>query len=138
MKVFLDTNIIFDLVLNRPPFSPSAKRLFAFSEQGAFAIYVSSLSIANTEYVLSKKIGKEPSRKVLLDLCRLVEIVDLDEGILFNGLKKPFPDAEDAWQYYSARKVSCTHIVSRDKKGFVPFTDIAVVTPKHFLDDFSV
>ncbi len=51
-RVFLDTNVILDLNLNREPFYSDAVQLFAAS--GHFNFFTSSLSIANAFYLVER------------------------------------------------------------------------------------
>lgn len=51
MKVFVDTNILIDLVCERQPFVEAARRLFAMGYQGRAQLMVSALSIVNTIYI---------------------------------------------------------------------------------------
>ena len=54
MRVYLDTNILVDLVLSRQEFLPDAQRIFALGYAGEIQLMVSALSFVNTVY-LGKK-----------------------------------------------------------------------------------
>mgnify|MGYP000958960393 FL=1 len=53
-RVFVDTNIVIDLIGNRAPFVKDAQRLFTLAERKEVEIYVSALTIANTYYALTR------------------------------------------------------------------------------------
>ena len=50
--IYLDTNIIIDLLANRTPWSNDAAILFEAAEQGKVRLYTSSLSFVIIYYVL--------------------------------------------------------------------------------------
>jgi predicted nucleic acid-binding protein len=45
--LFLDTNVIIDVLADRKPFSESAAILFDYAEKGKINIYISALSYSN-------------------------------------------------------------------------------------------
>jgi len=45
-KVFIDTNVLLDLIMKRRGFYQDAKRLFDYCEQKNIKIYTSAISIA--------------------------------------------------------------------------------------------
>ena len=53
-RIFLDTNIIVDLIADRKPFSKYAIQLFQKAEQNEVELFTSSHSIATTHYLLKK------------------------------------------------------------------------------------
>jgi predicted nucleic acid-binding protein len=54
-KVFVDTDIIYDLLAKRDPFYFAAARLFTLADEGKIQIFISALSLPNVHYLLSKK-----------------------------------------------------------------------------------
>lgn len=53
-RIFVDTNIIVDLIADRRPFSKYAIELFSKAEEGKIQLFASSHSIATTHYLLKK------------------------------------------------------------------------------------
>ena len=49
-RVFVDTNIVIDLIGNRAPFVKDAQRLFTLAERKEVEIYVSAFKFNNAEY----------------------------------------------------------------------------------------
>lgn len=58
-KIFLDTNILLDFVLDRKPFSDHAEKVIASHYTHKKRLYTSSLSLANVAYVV-RKAGQNP------------------------------------------------------------------------------
>jgi predicted nucleic acid-binding protein len=98
-KVFVDTNILVDLIADRRPFSKFAIQIFSKAEERKIKLYTSSHSIA------------------------------IDQDVIKKGLKSKHKDFEDALQIisaYSIDKLDC--IVTRNTKDFKS-SEIPVLTP---------
>lgn len=135
-KIFLDTNVLIDLFLQREPFAGQTEEIFDLRDRYEFEIFISSLSVANIAYTLDK-VKKRP-HEVIGKILQLVKILDLNDEIIHETVVSKFDDFEDGLQYFSAVTVDGIDvIVTRDKKGFKP-SIIPVVTPKEFLDAFVI
>ena len=77
MKVFLDTNILLDLLLEREGFEDSAE-LFRLQEDGRLKLYVSYLTMVNIAYVYRKTVGQNMAVANLKYLSALVEVLPMD------------------------------------------------------------
>lgn len=51
MKLFLDTNVLIDFILERPPFYPAAAMIMSYAFEGKVGICVSSMSVVTTHYI---------------------------------------------------------------------------------------
>ena len=128
-KVFLDTNIIVDLIADRRPFSKFAIEIFNKAEEKKIEIFTSSHSIATTHYLLKKYLDEKPLREVLYNLLDYLTVVPVDIDVLKKGLRSKHKDFEDAIQVLCASsiaKIDC--IVTRNTKDFKD-CEILVMTP---------
>lgn len=131
-KVFLDTNILVDLLADRKPFSKFAKQIFDTAENNKIKLFTSSHSIATTYYLLKKFIDEKDLRETLIGLTDYVTILAVDSEIITKGLRSKHKDFEDAIQIYCAvsiAKMDC--IVTRNIKDFKG-TEIPVLSPDEF------
>lgn len=131
-KVFIDTNIIIDLIADRKPFSKFTLEIFKKAEDKKLILYTSSHSIATTHYLLKKYIDEKTIRKILINLLEYVKTIPIDETILNQGLHSRHKDFEDALQIFSAAsisKIDC--IITRNTKDF-SFSEIPVMSPDEF------
>ena len=71
-RVFLDTNVVIDLLDKREPFWKDAAALFTMAYNGQVELYISSLTYATASYLLRKH-GKEGTRALLGNLRELSE-----------------------------------------------------------------
>ncbi len=134
-RIFLDTNILLDVVLNRELFVADAEKIFLLQDEGHLTIYVSALTLANVSHIV-KRNGKDPY-KVIGSILKWVEVVDLELNHFEKTLASQFRDFEDGLQFFSASEInSIDAIITRDKSDFKPST-IPVYTPQEFLKHFN-
>jgi len=94
---------------------------------------ISSLTFANTNYILAKLKSAKEAREILRKFKVLVELLTLDDKITELALSdNNFPDFEDGLQYYSAIENRVDVIITRNKKDFKN-SKIPVLTAKEFL-----
>ena len=132
-KVFVDTNILVDLIADRIPFSKFAIQIFSKAEEGKTKLYTSSHSIATTHYLLKKYIDEKELRDILHDILDYLNIVAIDQDVIKKGLRSKHKDFEDAIQTisaYSIEKLDC--IVTRNIKDFKG-SEILVLTPDELI-----
>ncbi len=131
-KIFVDTNVVLDLLSKREEFYREAQDLFTLSDHKEINLYVSSLTIANAHYLISKNHKLDDARKILIKFKVLVEVLPLDDKVLELALVSDFKDFEDAIQYHTALENDIDIIVTRNKKDFKN-SKIPVLTAKEYL-----
>ena len=67
-KVFVDTDIVLELLSARKPYYVHAAELFSLADGTSIKLYVSSLTFAKVNYILSKQLSAAQARKMLLNL----------------------------------------------------------------------
>ncbi|HYG38592.1 MAG TPA: PIN domain-containing protein [Cytophagales bacterium] len=132
-KIFLDTDVILDFLLDRDPHSKDSTLLFNLSEQEKIKIVVSSLSYNNIYYITRKFIGHKEAINVLRSLSELTEISEVNAKIIKNALMSNFNDFEDGVQYFSAENEGTVKaIITRNIQDY-KHSEIAVFTPEDYL-----
>ena len=132
-KLLIDTNVIIDLLAKRERFYKDAQDLFTLADKKNILLFVSSLTLANTHYVLSKYQNANEARKTLIRFKVLVEVLPLGDKIIDLALVSNFNDFEDAIQYHSALENKLDMIITRNKKDFKN-SEIPVFTVKEYLN----
>ena len=130
-KVFLDTNVVIDLLDKREPYCNDAVTLFTLAYNKKLVLYVSSLTYATASYLLRKH-GKEQTRLLLGNLRQLSKVTAVGEKEVDDALASTFDDYEDALQYYSATGKKVDAIITRNKKDFAA-SKLPVMSPDEFL-----
>lgn len=132
-RLLIDTNIVIDLLSKRDKFYDEAADLFSRADKKELELTISSLTFANTNYILSKLKSAKEARQILRKFKVLVELLSLDDKITELALSDDnFPDFEDGLQYYSAIENQIEIIITRNKKDFKN-SKIPVLTAKEFL-----
>lgn len=134
-NLFLDTNIVIDLLNKREPFCFDAVRLFSLAYYKRVRLFVSPMTYATASYLLSKH-GAKGVRKHLSDLRRLTEVSPTDENTVDDALASQFEDFEDALQYYSAVQAKAEAIITRNGKDFTN-AKLPVMTAGEYLANIS-
>lgn len=132
MRVFLDTNVVIDLLAGREPFYFAAAKLMMLAEQGKISVYVSPLSFATAYYILSRGGKAKEVLKALQSFSLLAKVLPMDQKCVDQSLLSEFNDFEDSLQYTCALQLPCDCIVSRDLQGFKKSL-IPVRSPEEFL-----
>lgn len=118
-KVFVDTNIILDLLAQRAPHFIAAKELFKKAEDQKLEILISTMSFISTEYILRKQIGKEKAKLALAAINSITTVCNSGQKTIDLALLSKMNDFEDAFQYYTALENSANVFITRDPKGFI-------------------
>ena len=134
-KLFLDTNIILDILDRERPFSIESEVLFKSIEDGTFLAYFSESVITTTDYVLIKKFANAQRVSILTDLLKLVTIIACSNNIVQNALLKNENDVEDAILYELALTEKLDYFITNDKQALKKLATkkLPIITTKDFL-----
>ena len=132
LKLFLDTNVMLDLLGERQPFYDAIAKIATLADKGKIILVVSALSYATVNYFLAKYENTQKAKDKLSKFKIISEICSLDEIIIEKSLNSYFNDFEDALQYFSALKSECNVILTRNGKDFKE-SALPIMTPDEFL-----
>lgn len=132
-RLFIDTNIVIDLLQKRESFYEEAQELFTLGDEKKVKLFISSLTIANTHFVLLKHHNTHDVRKILSKFKVLVDVLSLDDKIVELALTSDQKYFEDAIQYYTAIENNADIIITRNKKDFKRL-NIPILTAKEYLN----
>ncbi len=131
-SIFVDTDVILDLLLQRHSFYIHAAQLFTLADKGQIKINISSLSFSNLHYLLSKQYNRVESRRILSQLKTLVVVLSVDDKVISLALNSDFTDFEDAIQYFTAINNDVPMLITRNLKDYKTAA-IPVLSPAAFL-----
>ena len=131
-RLFLDTNIVIDLLDKREPFCNEAVRLFSLAYNKELQLIVAPITYATASYLLQKGRSAEEVRILLANFRQLVRVATIDERIIDDALASQFRDFEDAMQYYTALKAKADVIITRNAKDFGA-SKIPIISPAEYL-----
>ncbi len=131
-NVFVDTDIILDLLSNREPFYIPSAYLFSEADKGKTKLHVSSLSFSNLNYILSKNYSSDQARKKLLKFKTLVNVLAVTDKVVDLALSSDFKDFEDGLQYFTAIENNIKILLTRNLRHYKT-AQIPVMTAEQFL-----
>ena len=133
-KIFIDTNIVIDLLSRRNPFFEEAASLFSLADKKQIELSVSSLTISNTNYILLRQTNSKETKSVLRKLRLIVEILPIDDKVIGLALNDDtFTDFEDGLQHFTAIENNQDIIITRNLKDFKN-SKMPVMTARQFLE----
>lgn len=133
MRVLLDTNILIDLIAQRPSFVENAKTILMLCTEKQIDGCIAAHSVTNAFYILRKELAADERRKILSDLCRLLTVVGIEKEKLISALEnEDFSDIEDCLQAECAKEFKADYIVTRNINDYRN-SAIPAILPDEFL-----
>lgn len=137
MRVFVDTNVLIDVIAKRQPFYADSAKIWTLAEQGRITGVVSAISFNNIYYIVRRLENSKTARRALQLLRDTFEAAACDQAVLNQAIDAKFKDFEDAVQYVSAIRASAECLVSRNPSDFPAAQGCPVLTPAEFLSTLS-
>ena len=131
-KLFIDTNVMLDLIGERIPFYDPIAKIATLADKGKLTMVVSALSYATVNYFLTKFENSEIAKDKLRKFKIISEISTIDELIIEKGLNSSFSDFEDSLQYFCALASDCKILITRNGKDFKE-SQIPIMTAEEYL-----
>lgn len=134
-RVFLDTNVVLDYILDRKPFNIESELIFSLHQEEKIIIHISALTLANIAYLV-KDYNADPA-DVVERFLYWVQVIDLKRSHFERNIRSRFKDFEDGLQFYAASEAGNIDVlITRDRTGF-KMSDIPVLSPGEFLKQFG-
>lgn len=131
-NVFVDTNVVIDLLARRELFYKDAQDLFTMGDKKQVKLFISSLTFANAYYSIVKHHKEVDAKKFLSQFKVLVTILSLEDKHIELALASNFKDFEDGLQYFIAMDNEADVIITRNKTDFKN-SKIPVLTAGEYL-----
>lgn len=131
-KIFIDADIILDVLADRRPYYQDAAAIFTLIDQGQILGFTSPIVSANIHYILSRRLSRRKVLHILKKLRTLLNIVPVDDKIIDSALESGFMDYEDSIQYNAAVEAGIPILITRNVKDYSN-PAITVCTPSEFL-----
>lgn len=136
-KIFVDTNIVIDLLARRKPFFEEAAELFSMADKKQVQLSVFSLTFANTSYALIRQMDSNKAKSILRKLRLILKVLPLDDKILGLALDDmAFSDFEDGLQYFTAIENEQELIITRNLKDFKN-SKLPTMTARQFIETIA-
>ncbi len=131
-RIFVDTNILLDVLLEREGFYYDALNIWAAAETGKVDAYIAAISVNNIHYVM-KRIKSETTAMIAARIIlRIFKVVPVDADILSRAADFHDKDYEDDIQQQCAMKARCSQIYTRNPNHY-DSSLVAVLPPSAFV-----
>jgi predicted nucleic acid-binding protein len=117
-KLFIDSDIILDVLAQRNSFYKYAAELFELGYSKKIHLYTTAVVLANVFYILRKKFGIEKAAGFLKKLRIIINVLPVNEKTVDDVLSSKFRDFEDGLQYFSAKENNIRIIITRNIKDY--------------------
>ncbi|MEL7672085.1 hypothetical protein SDC9_72553 [bioreactor metagenome] len=131
-EVFIDADIVLDLLCKREPFYSYAAEVFTMGDTGIIKLVTTPLVFANVFYILRKVSGIEKAKELLRKLRIMVGVVSLNDKVIDLALNSAFNDFEDGIQFFAAREQGIKLLLTRNVKDYKA-ADLIIQTPEEYL-----
>ncbi|MGN0739685.1 MAG: PIN domain-containing protein [Treponema sp.] len=132
-KIFIDTNIILDVLLKRQEFFENSAKILEMCNSRNCHGYVSEHSVPTIWYVMRKNNSAEVCRSVITSIFDYIDTTSLNKEQILNALSRTdFPDFEDCLQDESALEVHADCIITRNKSDYTS-SKVPAYLPEEFI-----
>jgi len=135
MRIFIDTNVLVDMMDRSRPSHAASRILLQAAEDGKVEPVLTGLTVVNALYAL-RRAGYDRKRlhQVVGIILSISEVASTDMPQLQAALSGAWNDYEDAVQYHAALSAGrIQFLVTSDKAGFHG-SRIPVIPPERFVE----
>ena len=118
MVLLIDTNVILDVLINRPEFVKDSSMIWKLCETEQARGYISTLTYANMMYVMRKQMTPDQIAEIFRKLSLIFEFADFSPAVLERAVTMKWKDFEDVVQSATAEAIHADYIITRNLKDF--------------------
>ena len=133
MRILIDTNVILDVLCNRPDFVEDSSKIWKYCEVNQIEGYLSALSIPNIVYILRKELTPQKTQQLIQQITMIFQVAELKSEDLKSAAEMLTSDYEDAIQMCQANRIHADYIVTRNIRDFKA-SKIPVLMPSELLE----
>ncbi len=135
-KVFLDTNIIIDYLLETRERHSLAKNILSHCYYGGLKGCISESVITNTAYVVRKALTQHQLNKVFAGFCSFLDVLGASSSLVIKACDTNTIDLEDTILYQMALENDCQYFITSNLADFqsIAQSSLPVLSPDAFLE----
>jgi predicted nucleic acid-binding protein len=133
MKILFDTNVIVDILGYREPFFHDSNAILLLVASRDIQGIISAGSITDIYYLIRKYyMDADQALNSIIDILRVLLLVDTKACDIQEATKLGFPDFEDAVVAATASREKADYIITRNVTDFAK-SPIPAISPSNFL-----
>ena len=134
-KIFIDSDVILDVILQRNPYFADSQKVLAQIELNIIEGFTSSLILANCHYIIENLKNKQKANDVIRKLRSILTILPFADKEIGESLSSSFNDFKDGIQHFIANNNKVNILITRNIKDFST-SSLTILTPRAFLINF--
>ena len=99
-KIYIDTDVILDVVFERKPFFYDSQKILSLIEKNYFIGFTSSLILADCYYLIRSNKNENTAVKTISKLRSILTILPFTDKEIGEALNSKIKDFEDGVQYF--------------------------------------
>jgi len=131
-KIFIDSDIILDVLLEREEFYEYSAEIFDLGIVKEITLFTTAVVLANVFYFIRKKYGTEKSKEIIRKLRLFINVLPIEEKIVDMTLNSKFGDFEDGLQYFTSKEHDIPILITRNGKDYKE-KDIMIQTAEEYI-----
>lgn len=131
-KIFVDSDVLLDLLLDREPFSDDIAKIIEISVESDTKLYTSPISICNINYIIGRLENKKKADSKTKKILELVSIESVGQKVVDDASLSAFKDFEDSIQNFCAVESGHKILITRNTKDYRE-SQLSILTPKEYL-----
>jgi predicted nucleic acid-binding protein len=132
MRVFLDTNILLDVIESRTGLVEESAAVLTLAEVLQVDLYIAWHSLATIYYLIRRGRSEQAAMTEVDQILAWANVAPVDSRSAARARNLNFPDFEDAMQCVCAENCLAEFIVTRNTRDFTS-SPIPVLSPSEFL-----
>ena len=130
--ILVDTNVILDLLLERPEHVAAARQVSDKVESGELHAMLCATTVTTIDYLARKQLGAAGAKAAVHALLSLYDIAAVTRSTLQLALDADMPDFEDAVLAHAAHQAGAHAIITRNLRDFAK-SPVRAYTPLQYL-----
>lgn len=131
-RLFVDSDVILDLILQREDHFEDAQNLFGQYQLGKCSLHTSSIVLANMHFVIRKLHDVKFANSAILFVNKHFKVIDANNEDVESSILSKFSDFEDGVQYFSGlRSKKIDVFITRNLKDY-KHSELPVFTPRQW------
>jgi len=131
-KIYLDSDVLLDLLLDRDPFSDDIANIIEDSIIFGIQLYTSPISITNINYIIEKLETRNKADLKTKKILKIVKIENVGQEEIHQSSRSKFKDFEDGVQNFCAENSGHKIIITRNTKDYKE-SNLSILTPIEYL-----
>ena len=136
MRLFLDTNILIDIIEDRAEFAEDSSAVLILAEQLGASLSIAWHGLATAYYIIRRDRTEQAAMIEVDRILGWAEIAPVDSLSASRARSFQLPDFEDAMQCACAENCLADFIVTRNRRDFA-LSPIPAISPADFVARFA-